>query len=75
MQPQLERAVVAAQQMVHQPRPALLTVPRAALRLALGQASEALLTGQRALPHRLQSNGYSFQFPRLREALTDLLQR
>lgn len=56
-------------------RPALLHVPRAALRLALGQASEALLSGQRALPHRLQSLGYSFQFPELREALTDLLKR
>lgn len=56
-------------------RPALLPVPRMALRLALGQASEALLAGQRALPQRLQSLGYSFQFPELREALADLLQR
>lgn len=54
-------------------RPSWLPVPAPALRLLLGEMSIILLTGQRAAPRRLQEAGFSFRFPRLEEALADLL--
>lgn len=55
-------------------RPAVLPVPAFAARLAFGEmAEQLLLSGQRALPSRLEANGYSFRFPDLRAALDDLL--
>lgn len=52
-------------------RPSLFRVPGAALRLALGQSADALLTGQRALPRALADSGFSFVFPDLGSALAD----
>jgi uncharacterized protein (TIGR01777 family) len=54
-------------------RPAVLPVPRPALRLALGEVADALLSSQRALPRRLLAAGYGFRFPDLAGALHDLL--
>src|SRR5262249_4987015 len=55
-------------------RPAVLPVPRFALKLVFGEMTdEVLLAGQRVLPAKLQSSGYSFHFVQLREALEDLL--
>lgn len=54
-------------------RPALLTIPTFALRLALGEMATALLDGQRAVPARLQQMGYRFRFPDAESALRDLL--
>jgi len=55
-------------------RPHSLPVPAAALRLLFGEmADEVLLSGQLALPGRLQDAGYSFLFPDLESALGDLL--
>jgi uncharacterized protein len=42
-------------------RPAVLKVPAAALRLALGEVSTELLGSCRALPARLQQSGFSFR--------------
>jgi uncharacterized protein len=56
-------------------RPSILPAPAPALRLALGELAEALLTGQRAHPHRLLAAGYPFRHPDLPEALADLLPR
>jgi len=56
-------------------RPTILPAPAPALRLALGELAEALLTGQRAHPHRLLAAGYPFRHPDLPEALADLLPR
>ncbi len=51
-------------------RPALLPVPRAALRLALGElADEALLASQRMVPARLEQAGFRFLFPQVEDAL------
>ena len=55
-------------------RPALFRVPAFALRLALGEMSTLVLHGQRAIPHRLQELGFTFQFPELEPALRDLLE-
>lgn len=56
-------------------RPALLPVPRAALRVALGPglADEAILASQRVLPSRLLASGYQFADPVLADALAAML--
>jgi uncharacterized protein (TIGR01777 family) len=50
-------------------RPAVMPAPAFALRLALGDMADALLTGQRALPARAMALGFRFRYERLEEAL------
>lgn len=54
-------------------RPAILPVPGLALRLMYGEMAMIVLTGQRALPARLQEQGYSFRYSELEPALRDVL--
>jgi uncharacterized protein len=54
-------------------RPAVIPAPSFVLRLGLGELSELLLGGQRALPTRLAAEGFSFCFTHLDVALADLL--
>jgi uncharacterized protein (TIGR01777 family) len=54
-------------------RPSFAPAPGFALRLLLGEMAEALLTGQRAVPHRLLELGYEFRHPEASGALHDLL--
>lgn len=54
-------------------RPSFLPTPAFALKIALGEVAEALLSGQKAFPHRLLALGYEFRFPNLDGALADLL--
>ena len=56
-------------------RPCFLTVPKTALRLALGSemADEMLLAGQRAVPAGLSAIGYTFHHPDLDEALRHVM--
>jgi hypothetical protein len=54
-------------------RPAVLPVPAIALRIALGEAADALLASQRAVPARALAAGYEFRFPVLAPALEHLL--
>ncbi|MGH9709989.1 MAG: TIGR01777 family oxidoreductase, partial [Candidatus Acidiferrales bacterium] len=54
-------------------RPALFPVPRAILRLALGEMAGALLASERAVPQNLQSQLYHFRHPELKEALESVL--
>jgi len=54
-------------------RPSFLPTPAFALRLALGELAQALLTGQRAFPRHLTAQGYAFRFPVLAGALADLV--
>jgi uncharacterized protein len=55
-------------------RPAALRVPPLALELALGKGlAQALLTGQRAVPRKLNAAGFAFRFPGIQEACADLL--
>ena len=49
-------------------------VPAGVARLLAGEmAEELLLGGQRVLPEQLASEGFSFRFPTLADALDDLL--
>ena len=50
-------------------RPSFMRAPAPALRLALGDSAEVLLTGQRALPKKLLAAGYEFKHADLREAI------
>jgi hypothetical protein len=57
-------------------RPAVLPVPAAVLRAALGQmADETLLASTRAVPARLRALGYEFRHPALEAALRHVLGR
>ncbi|HEY8041492.1 MAG TPA: TIGR01777 family oxidoreductase [Polyangiaceae bacterium] len=54
-------------------RPAAIRVPAFALKLALGGGlAEMLLTGQRVAPRKLTEAGFTFDVPRIDEALADL---
>lgn len=55
-------------------RPAIMPLPAFALRLALGEMADALLTGQRAIPVRATELGFAFRFATVENALRDLLQ-
>ena len=54
-------------------RPAILPVPAFALGLAMGEAAGMLLTGQRCVPAALERLGFTFAFPRIADALTDII--
>lgn len=53
-------------------RPYWLPAPAFALRLALGEMSELLLTGQYALPQKLVNLGFAFRFESVHDAFKDL---
>ncbi len=52
-------------------RPTVLPAPSLALKLALGEMSRLLLTGQQAYPRRLEAAGFTFDYPELENALRD----
>jgi NAD dependent epimerase/dehydratase family enzyme len=54
-------------------RPSWAKAPAFVLRLTLGEAADALLASLRVVPRRAQESGYAFAFPKLKEALADLL--
>ncbi|MFJ2743888.1 TIGR01777 family oxidoreductase [Streptomyces sp. NPDC087440] len=50
-------------------RPALFPVPKAALRIALGELAGDVLGSQRVVPGRLLESGFSFAFPTVDDAI------
>lgn len=52
-------------------RPAIFPAPVPVLKVALGEMSRLLLTGQMAVPERLEAEGFRFQYPDLSPALAD----
>jgi uncharacterized protein len=52
-------------------RPALLAVPRAALRIAFGELADVLLASQRVLPRRTLESGFEFTHTTVAGALAD----
>jgi hypothetical protein len=50
-------------------RPSWAPVPGFALRLALGEMAEMLLTGQRVVPAAAEKLGFEFRYPALQQAL------
>jgi uncharacterized protein (TIGR01777 family) len=56
-------------------RPSSAPVPAFMVKLLLGEMSEMLLTGQRAVPKKLQDAGYRFRYPELDNALAAIFTR
>ena len=56
-------------------RPAFLPVPAPALKALYGEMAQIVVTGQRAVPARLEELGYHFRYPELEPALRDVLDR
>ncbi len=54
-------------------RPSWIPVPDGALKILYGEGTKVILSGQKALPKKLQSSGYTFSFPELKAALIDIL--
>ncbi|MBK6290100.1 MAG: TIGR01777 family protein [Gammaproteobacteria bacterium] len=54
-------------------RPAILPIPALVLRIAFGEMSRLLLTGQRVFPVRAEAAGFEFEFRDLESALRDAL--
>lgn len=54
-------------------RPACLPVPALAIKLALGEMGELMLSSQRAVPKRLEEAGFAFKFSTLEAALKEVL--
>jgi len=54
-------------------RPSWLPVPAAALRAALGEMADMILTGQRVVPAKLLALGYRFRYPALAQALASVV--
>ena len=53
-------------------RPCIFTVPAFAMKIAMGEASTMILEGQRVIPKKLTEAGFTFQFPSLKDALTEI---
>jgi uncharacterized protein len=54
-------------------RPAILPVPRFALRFMFNDLADAVLCSQKVHPRRLTEAGYAFQFPQLGPAMHDAI--
>ncbi|MBP6977320.1 MAG: TIGR01777 family oxidoreductase [Bacteroidales bacterium] len=54
-------------------KPAVIPIPAVLLKLVYGEAASVLTEGQGILPEKLLTSGFIFQFPRLEDALKDLL--
>lgn len=54
-------------------RPSALAVPEFALKLLVGEATSALTASQRTLPEKLLATGFTFEYPEVHAALSQLL--
>jgi len=54
-------------------RPVFMRTPSLLLRIAMGELAEAVLSSQRVVPERLLQFGFKFKFPRIQDALTNIL--
>jgi uncharacterized protein (TIGR01777 family) len=50
-------------------RPAFMPAPAFAIRLALGEFAQVLLSSQRAVPHKLRQHHFSFRYPDIQAAV------
>jgi uncharacterized protein (TIGR01777 family) len=55
-------------------RPAVFPAPAIALRIALGGFSTEVLGSKRVIPHVLQEAGFTWDYPHITDALTELIQ-
>jgi uncharacterized protein (TIGR01777 family) len=55
-------------------RPSVLPAPEIALKIALGEMANSILTGQRVLPARAQKEGYHFRYPEIEQAFRGIFE-
>lgn len=53
-------------------RPLFFTIPAFVLKAAMGESSDLVLFGQKALPKKLEQTGFKFSYPELKDALKAL---
>mgnify|MGYP003385298240 FL=1 len=58
----------------HLKRPCLFTSPAWLLKLILGEMSDLLVFGQNVLPNKLLNSGFTFQYSKINEAFSNLIQ-
>ncbi|TYR75832.1 TIGR01777 family protein [Rossellomorea vietnamensis] len=56
-------------------RPHWIPAPGFAIKAALGEMSTLILEGQKVIPEVLHENGYTFQYPHLKEALQEIYRK
>jgi NAD dependent epimerase/dehydratase family enzyme len=71
-------AAVEQQQLMHTlalalHRPLLLRIPALVLRSLAGEMSDLFLISQRVVPQRITQSGFQFVYPKLPDALRDIL--
>ncbi|AQY51435.1 hypothetical protein PWEIH_14611 [Listeria weihenstephanensis FSL R9-0317] len=54
-------------------RPAKIAAPASMIRLAMGERAMLILEGQRVYPQKLLNENFSFKFPKIEDALADLI--
>jgi hypothetical protein len=54
-------------------RPSWLPVPGFALEALLGEGAQVVLEGQQVLPKRTTNYGFEYQYPNLKQALTEIV--
>jgi uncharacterized protein (TIGR01777 family) len=54
-------------------RPSWVSVPGSVLKVIVGEAADAILSGQHISPHKLLSHGFKFKYLKLGDALKSLL--
>lgn len=54
-------------------RPAFIPAPSFVMKTLLGDFGKSLLLGQRVAPHGLQKSGFVFRYPKLSEALQEII--
>ena len=54
-------------------RPSYIPVPGFALKLMMGEVATIVLDGQRAVPEKLEALGFTFRYPEVKEALSNIL--
>ncbi|WKT72632.1 TIGR01777 family oxidoreductase [Acinetobacter variabilis] len=69
---QAQFARIAAQVLKRKP---LLPLPACSMKMMLGEQSQLILNGQYVQPKALQEAGFEFNYPTLKEALIDILNR
>jgi uncharacterized protein (TIGR01777 family) len=55
-------------------RPAVMPAPAFLIRLVMGEFGDVFLASQRTVPQKLLSHGFSFQYPRIEDAIRAVLE-
>ena len=56
-------------------RPSVMPAPALMIRMVMGEMATALLASQRAVPDKLLSHGFTFEYPEIKPALKNLIKK